>query len=33
MLLRYIGARDYPPVRTSVLPLADLFSGRGEVLR
>ncbi len=33
MLLRYIGARDYPPVRTSVLPLADLFSARGEVLR
>ena len=32
MLLRYIGARDYPPVRTSVLPLADLFSARGEVL-
>jgi hypothetical protein len=33
MLLRYIGARDYPPVRTSVLSLADLFSARGEVLR
>jgi hypothetical protein len=33
MLLRYIGARDYPPVRTSVLPLADLFSARGEVLQ
>lgn len=33
MLLRYIGARDYPPVRTSVVPLADLFSARGEVLR
>ena len=32
MLLRYIGARDYPPVRTSVLPLADLFSARSEVL-
>ena len=25
MLLRYVGARDYPPVRTSVLPLADLL--------
>jgi len=33
MLLRYIGARDYPPVRTSVLPLADLISARGEVLQ
>ena len=30
MLLRYVGATDHPPVRTSVLPLADLVRVPGE---
>ena len=29
MLLRYVAARDYPPVRTAVVPVADLL--RGEI--
>ncbi len=32
MLLRYVGAAEYPPVRTSVRPLAELLQETGEGL-
>lgn len=32
MLLRYVAAQDYPPVRTRVLPLATLLAGPDEQL-
>ncbi|MEE4144467.1 MAG: hypothetical protein V2I26_06680 [Halieaceae bacterium] len=32
MLLRYVGATEYPPVRTSVVPLATLLRAPGETL-
>jgi hypothetical protein len=30
MLLRYVGAREFPPVHTRVLPLARLLAGHGN---
>jgi hypothetical protein len=32
MLLRYVGAADYPPVRTSVLSLDQLLRAPAEAL-
>jgi hypothetical protein len=31
MLLRYVEAQDYPPVRTEVVPLAQLETGGESV--